>query len=659
MRRLGLLLCLIFGLASSAQARQPALIVILLPGTSLKGWQAADAPRLHQLMASGALAVMNTRTARLPNDHARETPESAALTLGAGARAAGGPEAADFLAPSSLTDVGGTAGDLYARRTGQRPPGRSVNTHWPVLVRANERLGYRLRPGSLADALKGRGVTVSAGGGPFADCVAAMSDGTVARADALTAAAGQCVIWDAGADVPAADGLIGRAAAQVARLHGRLLVLSPFAGDAEYARGERLTPLLEWGEGVPAGLLRSPSTRRAGLVVNTDFAPTIGAYFGVRRADFAVRPFGSVWAVSAAPDAERQAGALERQAVRQAGGMKVLPYLAVALAVWMMAGTTLALRKRMPPFWPTVPPTLLVALVFSTSFLSLAAWFGVLLVMALTLTHRLGPRPSILLMLGILMAALVGDMLTDSRLMQGGLLGYSATEGARYYGIGNEAMGALIGALLVVTERLWGPFGRARGLLLVLLGIVALLLGSAGAKAGGLLVSLASFGTLGFALLGRRWTVRAALLLGASAVTLLALAAIADAAGLLGAHSHMGEAVGRIQAGGWSEAGDIVARKMAVDGRLATHSAWALPLWGGLLCLTLARRTRATETSEGRALWVAGVVGVAACVALNDAGVVAGALCLVPLWCDSVTHRTSKKPLRPRVWSQGPEHRNY
>ncbi len=653
--RLGLLLGLLLGLAAAAGAQRPPLVVILLPGTSLQGWRDADAPHLHRLMASGALAVLNTRTARLPNDHTRETPESAALTLGAGARAAGSAEAADFLpAPAAVPGLAVSAGDLFARRTGRRAtPGRYVNVHWPAVLRANGRLGYRLRLGALADALAAKGVSLAAGGGPFAagggpfaDGVGAMSDGTVRRVPALTAVQGQCLVWDAGSDPPTADVTIGHAAAQIARLHGRLLVLSPFAGDRDYAQGRRLTPILEWGDGVAAGLLRSPSTRRVGLVVNTDFAPTVAAYYGVSREGFPIRPFGEVWAAVAAPDAERQVSALEEQAVRQARGMKVLPYLAITLAVWMLGGTVLAFRERLPQFGPVVPLALLVALVFSTTVLSLLGWFGLLLALAWAMTKRFGARKAALLLLTILAAALVGDMLTGSRLMQRGLLGYSAIEGARFYGIGNEAMGALIGTLLALTARLWRPFGRVRVLLLLLLGTAAVLLGSAGvgAKAGGLLVSLAAFGALGFALLGGRWSTRAVLILCAGVVAAMTLAAAGDAIGGHGAHSHMGEAVRRIQIGGWSEAVDIMARKLAVEGHLAFHSAWACALWGGLLCLALAWRTHTAPTPEERALRVAGMVSIIACVALNDAGVVAGALCLVPLWCDSAVSLTKTMP---------------
>jgi len=641
MTRFWLFLCLFLCLLSAASPalaqKPPPLVVILLPGTSLKEWRDAGGPNLHRLMRSGALAVMNTRTARLPNDHTRETPESALLTLGAGARAAGGPEAAVFSAAA----------------------GGAINRRWGEVERGNDRLGYRLRLGALADALAARGITLSAGGGHFADCLAATSAGSVILARTLTPGDGQCLVWDAGSDVPAADGLIGTAAALVARRHGRLLVLSPFAGDDAYAQGERLVPILEWGEGVPAGLLRSPSTRRAGLVVNTDFAPTVGAFYGVRREDFAVRPFGAVWSAIAAPDAGRQVQALEEQAVRQARGMKVLPYLAVALALWMVGGTALVLRGRLFAFWPVVPVVLLVALVFSATLLSLAAWFGALWAAASVLTMKIGARRVVVLSLAVLAAALVGDMVTGSRLMQRGLLGYSALEGARYYGIGNEAMGALLGAFLVIAARFWRPFGRARGFLLLLLGCVALLLGSAGAKAGGLLVSAGAFGTLGFGLLGKRWSARAVLLLGAGAFAVLALAAVYDASGLPGPHSHMGEAVRRIEAGGWAEAGDIVTRKLAVEGRLLFRSAWACPLWGGLACLWLVWRRQGAGTPESRALRVAGAVGIASCLAFNDAGVVAGALCLVPLWCDGVAGMTEKKPPRPHSRSQGPVSRDY
>jgi len=131
MKVLFTLLILLF--AVPIWARPGPLIVILLPGTSLQDWKTADAPNLHFLMSRGALAVMNTRTARLPGDKERETPESAVLTLGAGSRAA-----------APMTDP------------------LSDKASWDAALRANTHLGYDVHLGNLTDALTSAGLQMAA-----------------------------------------------------------------------------------------------------------------------------------------------------------------------------------------------------------------------------------------------------------------------------------------------------------------------------------------------------------------------------------------------------------------------------------------------------------------------------------------------------------------
>ena len=640
MRRLCvLLICCLFGFVACTRA-QPPLVVILLPGTSLEEWQASNAPSLHRLMKTGALAVMNTRTARPPSDRVRETPASAALTLGAGARAVGDPESLGFLPVR-------TAGPLYTRRVGQSPlSDQYVDPTWPTLLSANKGLGYQIRLGNLADALATRKVVFLSGGGMFADSVATTSAGAVVRVDHLTTADDQCLIWDAGPDLIYADTVIAHAATQISRKKGRLIVLSPFAGNQDYSHGRRLTPVLEWGEGVSSGLLYSPSTHRLGLVTNTDFAPTLAAYFGLTREDFPTRPFGDVWTVVPAVNPEQKLFLLQSQA--EAQGMKLRPYLAIALGGWMLFGTALLFVKRLPQVLAVLPLVLLTSALFSHTLLLFSAWCAAIFLLASVVSQRLGMTYVSAILSAFIATALIFDMLTGSRLMQCNILGYSAIEGARYYGIGNEAMGILIGALIVLAARLWSSRIAIRWLILLGLAVISLLLGSssAGAKAGGLIVALIAFGTLGFSLFEKRWSLRATLTLTLGILVIIGCAAIGDAYWQHGAHSHIGEAVRRIQTGGLSEAGDIVTRKLTVETRLLYHNAWAFPLWGGMICLGLLWHREKSPTFVDRAVRHAGIAAVAACVLLNDAGVVAGALCLVPLWCDSVAAQQTKRPLQ-------------
>ena len=641
-----LCLLLLLGFALPAVAQPGPLVVILLPGTSLRDWQSADAPNLHRLIATGALAVMNTRTARLPNDRARETPESAALTLGAGARAAGGPEDAVFYGSGdAIRPVGVSAGALYERRCGYAvPPQLAVNLGWPSLLRENAGRGYDIHLGNLADTLTVAGIPIRAGG-RFSNMPAVSGDGTVRTAAVFAVQPSECLIWDSGSDLPAADALLGEAAAQIAAQRGHLMVLSPFANDADYAQGRRLTPVLEWGHDIPAGLIVSTSTRRPGLVTNTDFAPTVAAYFG--QTAMATRPFGQVWSTLPTAHAAQKAQDLEEEAYRQAQGMKILPYLAVGLTLWVLIGTGLTLTGKMPLVWPLVPATFLLAMLWSsaaamTPFLCLA-----FLLSAWAFSRRFPARTLLTAILSAFVLTLMVDMVTGSRLMQRSLLGYSAVEGARYYGIGNEAMGALIGSLLVIAANLWTQARLTRIALTLLLAVVALLLGSslAGAKAGGLLVSAAAFGTLLYALWGGRWSWRVALAGLLVAALVMAASALGEALLPGSRHSHIGEAAARIQMGGWGEAQDIIGRKLAVESRLAYHSAWACLLWSSLLCF-MALGKRIGERAEQRSLQTAGLVAIIACLALNDAGVVAAALCLVPLWSDTAANLLKEKPLK-------------
>ena len=225
---------------------------------------------------------------------------------------------------------------------GIRPPAVSrINVQWPRLLRENVGQEYDVRLGNLADGLHRAGVVVKAIGGPLAFCVAANSAGWIPPASPGHAA-DQCVIWDAGSSPALADSALGRWMGRLGS--GQIIALSPSAGNVSYALGDRLCPVAIWPEAQP-GLIVSPSTRRPGLVTNTDFAPTVAAYFD---APLSVAPFGRPWELRSVPDPVAQVQALDSGALQQWRAMRILPFLAIFLGVWILAATFSSLLRTGP-----------------------------------------------------------------------------------------------------------------------------------------------------------------------------------------------------------------------------------------------------------------------------------------------------------------------
>ena len=578
---------------------------------------------------------MNTRSAYAPGAHSRESAAAAALTIGSGARAADSGAATESVPESAILPGLGRASDLFTRRTGYTPGlGTEVLLRWPEVIRENLGRGYIIHPGSLGEVLRTAGIRSEAGGGRLSTPVAVAGDGTVTRVEISNldrAGPATLLVWDAGDEMSAAGPILRRAMANVAQHGGELIAVSLARGVSAGKDRARLMPIVFWGPKIRPGLIYSPSTHRAGIVTSTDLASTIADHFG------ASLPFGRPFSVTPSGEPLNTLVQIEQSALTQQDAMWLLPYVAIAIGIFIAICTMLIIRRNLPLWLPALPALTILALIVSVSLhtVVIAAALGTV---AAALWAWRRPRQNPLPIISLLIAAIVlGDLCTGCHWMQLSLLGYSPFEGARYFGLGNEGMGALIGALLCVSIYCL-DLERPRLKLILyccLIGTV-FLLGSplAGAKAGGVVVAGAAFGTLIAVSQSKRPSGRLVLLSVLAALLALGLFAVADALRPSALQSHMGVAIHRILANGWSEAGDIAGRKTRVEARLLVHSAWAIPLWASIICCALLSRRRiAGNPQHYQALPWAGTVAMAASLLVNDAGVVAATLCGTLLWC--------------------------
>ncbi len=232
--------------------------------------------------------------------------------------------------------------------------------------------------------------------------------------------------------------------------------------------GLPLAPVIAAGSGWSGGLLTSDTTRTPGVISDTDVAPTLLRWHGV-----AVRagehPARVVQVRNAFSDVQRlaqmamwNASALIPVGVLQVGGglLAVLSALnrlrvratsrraglllsvAIGSLLSLPAGTLIAPYIAVGALWQYV-----LAIVLSAVWLSLLAHWG-----AWHEPFRAYVRACALSVLVIVVDAITGQHGVRSSL-------YSAytLSGIRFYGIGNEVMGVLVGCALV-----WGMYGLER-----------------------------------------------------------------------------------------------------------------------------------------------------------------------------------------------------
>lgn len=430
-----------------------------------------------------------------------------------------------------------------------------------------------------------------------------------------------------------------------------LLGLSPGREAAE--RQNLLLPVLGLGAGLKNGLLTSATTRRPGLVASLDFAPSVLQFLGLPEpATMLGRPW---WSTAKAAGLEELLSLNERLAfVRRARLPLVRAYVILQMVAMGLALLAFLWRNGLGRGVAVALPWLLIFLAATPlSFLlmaqvpheSLASYGAAVVVLGVLLTvaykrfwpGELGPW---FLLAASLVGALVADTAAGAPLQQQALLSYDSMSGARYYGIGNEYMGVLIGAALLaggaLLELLPGRWSLPAVAGTWTTSLVFLAAPAYGANVGGTIAAAAAFGLAGILLFRSRvsWTSVAGL--AAAAAALVVAVAWWDAMQSLAAQSHLGRALTLVRQEGLGAAWDIIGRKLATNLRLIRYTIWTRVLLSGLAVLGVVLHHPVGITDELRRRYprlsrclLAMVFGSFVALIFNDSGIVAAATMMI------------------------------
>ncbi|HAG09028.1 MAG TPA: hypothetical protein DCK87_05660 [Desulfotomaculum sp.] len=419
-----------------------------------------------------------------------------------------------------------------------------------------------------------------------------------------------------------------------------------------------LAPVLVAGAGIGTGLLTSPSTRRPGLILNIDLAATIIHYYNLPVPwQIIGRPMQVSQTGKKLPDLQK----MQQQLILTYNARPLLlkgyifyQLILLFLSLYGIFGRKKRVGKILKPFLiavlavplvflvlPILPqPTitvLIVELFGLTVFITGLTWF---------LAHRLNLNPFLFLALANTILILA-DTLIGSPLQKVALLSYDPIGGARFYGIGNEYMGVLIGAVILSVTTLMTTFRinqakrRAhffRKLFLTISGLLflgiifTLATPNLGTNLGGATAATLAFMFTFLILAGWQLNWKTGAFIATCLAALILFAFLFDLHRSPETQSHFGRNAGLFIKGGWIEIKGVIFRKIAMNIKLIKYTIWSRIFLASLVTLAiLFYRPVGLMTSVKLKYpflyrgFIGIIVGSMAAFAFNDSGIVAAA----------------------------------
>ncbi len=358
------------------------------------------------------------------------------------------------------------------------------------------------------------------------------------------------------------------------------------------AQWRRLVLLVISGDSVPPGEIYSPTTRTYGLVSDTDIEPTILGFLGTHVPPFTTGRKLQFVSNRSGSGTIKQITYNDKLALLNGAGtvriMLPLAMIAIVIVVASMLAQSQWKRAWRLTNWIllsalSLPMALLIAPLFHAGNLtSYGFQIAGIMVSAGFIASVIADktnRPGTTVVTGVFLAMLAIDLITGGRLIRNAMLGGYALSGIRYYGIGNEYLGVVLGMVTLPLGGLALSTGRCSIAKLVVFYIFIIAIfgwPGWGANAGSVVVDTVAAASLLLPATGRKFGIGAFL---ASICAGFALAfAFAAADAWLGGPdvSHAGMALTTAAGSrGLAYLGQIIIRKIQMNLHLSV-SHWLL-----------------------------------------------------------------------------------
>ncbi|MDO8886930.1 hypothetical protein [Candidatus Oleimmundimicrobium sp.] len=428
-----------------------------------------------------------------------------------------------------------------------------------------------------------------------------------------------------------------------------LIVLAPATSEEARKNNNFLAPIIISGSATTEGLLISETTRWPGIIDNTDIVPTVLDFLGANSPQFLLGRPATI--LNQEAGLEYINNLSKRFETKSQARVPLLTAYVTFVAIMVLLTALFSVIKVIPKkilqsaqlillwlisipvafeFFAPIKYNVLLVPIICVSAIAAFILLGARLLKG-------GPLTPIIMISFLTVSVLVIDIFTGWNLVRGSILGYCPNIGARFYGIGNEYMGILLGSGIIgitsfldernLNSKFWHlVVGLIFLFLIVIIGHPAL-----GANVGGTIAAIVGFGATFLILkegsLKKKHFgyILISILLGISLFVGIDLLR-----GEFG--SHIGRSIALIRQGGITEVIKIIQRKIAMNYEGMRYTVWTRVLLATIVAfpiLFLRPTGLLKDLREKYPNLIGGISGTAlgalAALIFNDTGAAAAA----------------------------------
>lgn len=386
------------------------------------------------------------------------------------------------------------------------------------------------------------------------------------------------------------DKFIGKIVESLDLKKDLLLVVTPFPSYNGFKEKKLLTPFIAVGPQLSSGLATSSTTRRPGVIANVDLAPTVLSFFQIPvPVEMVGHPIESVNFTGSYDHLV----SLNRKIIFTYTFRPyfIKSYVAMQIAVSLAFLFLIYYGKNYLAF---IIPFLQASMVMPLTFLLIPLipgenlhyqffWAIAIAVLAVMITSRSEAASRAVSLISLSTALAIScDIIWGGKLLGSSVLGHDPIAGARFYGLGNEYMGVLVGSTIIgVTTALDNlKIGRKLSVAVVILIFSAsfylISSPSFGSNVGGAITACGAYLTTLILLCGLKLNFKT--FAGILTVTAFFTLLLFLFSYIAGPPSHISQTVDLLRESGVKAAVSIITRKVSMNYRLFKYTPWTRAL---------------------------------------------------------------------------------